>query len=1101
VAEFRIVITVDPGPAQAGSRQAERALAGVQAQAVRVQRHVDGIGSAFMRLRVPLSSIQAGIASGLAPGGVAAGVLGQQFNLAARSAASAAREIRGVGQSLAQAQAQAASFGSMLLRVLAVEVLRRSAAEVLRVADTYTLMQNRLRVVTSSQRELNDVTRQLFESSTQTRSSFQSTAELYSRLAINARDLGLSQAETVQFTQSLNQAIILSGATAQEASAGLIQFSQGLASGTLRGDELRSVLEQLPVVADTIADRLGVARGELRGLAEQGKLTSQEIVAAFRDAAPQIAERFAKTIPTIAQSVQVLNNKILEFVGSADTAVGGVRVLGAAVRFVGDHIAVFAVAAGVAVVAVLRLVVMTKAAGVAFKALGPALANPFVLAAVVAASFLAILHKITENTRIAKETLDGIADIQTDFGKFNGQLLETQKRLALLTSNFEKVKAAADFDESGRTAKTYRREIDRTTDALKALRKGADDAAKAAERVVREHKAIVELNKELDDEAKLLRLVGKELDVQTRLHKELNKLAEEGAVVSDTFIKEIEARIRNNLAMRQQQQLLGQVRSAQEELSTGVAAFTALVDTGTLTAEEYAAALRITFNADPIKSHVLAIKDELRVLETLIKSGKEAAAVEKLRIEARNKGLGADGLGEVAATLKIKAALEAVADVMGDLRGAQEEIARGEAALNMLMAEGTLQAGELERAMRKAFQADPIRSAIKSTQDEIEVLRVLIAHGKEAAEIEKLRIDARNKGLKSTDLDVGDAAFLAKQRSDLQAVAAATEQARTASVGFEQQLRAVVEAQAALTPESENLRRSLQEQEKALLANRFGYQQITTATTVYEEAQRQLTEQIALGTLSANQIATAQAGNRAQFLGTSQAARDMFGPLADYTQQLEELKILQSDPAVTGEMIERGWRAAQITLLESQQTIGAGFERFFLKAKAQAEDFAKVAESALGVFADAATSALVEVATTGTVEWKKLGNAVVQELIRIIAQLLIAQLLGFGATSAAGAGLAGAKQTGGTVQPGQRYLVGEGGPEVFTPGRTGSITPNASQGGGSSSPTPVTVQNIIVQDPNEIPRQITGARGQQAVMAVIQQNAGKVRAMVSGGGS
>lgn len=101
--------------------------------------------------------------------------------------------------------------------------------------------------------------------------------ELYARVARNADGLGASQAELLRVTEAVNQAIQVSGASSAEAAGGVIQFSQALASGELRGEELRSVLENMPRLAQAIIDgleQIGVGAnltiGDLRKLAEQG---------------------------------------------------------------------------------------------------------------------------------------------------------------------------------------------------------------------------------------------------------------------------------------------------------------------------------------------------------------------------------------------------------------------------------------------------------------------------------------------------------------------------------------------------------------------------------------------------------------------------------------------------------------------------------------------------------------------------------------------------------------------------------------------------------------------------------------------------------------
>lgn len=210
--------------------------------------------------------------------------------------------------------------------------------ELQQAADAYTNIQNRLKLVTDGTANLAAVTKELFAISNDTRMSFEATAELYARVALATKDLGLSQRDTLNFSKSLNQAVILSGASAAEASAGLIQLSQGLASGTLRGDELRSVLEQLPAVADVIAKGLGVTRGELRKMGEDGLITADIIIDAFKKAETQLDTDFAKTVTTIGQAFTLLRNKVIESIGDLDAATGSSQKLAFVIGKLGDVI-------------------------------------------------------------------------------------------------------------------------------------------------------------------------------------------------------------------------------------------------------------------------------------------------------------------------------------------------------------------------------------------------------------------------------------------------------------------------------------------------------------------------------------------------------------------------------------------------------------------------------------------------------------------------------------------------------------------------------------------------------------------------------------------
>ncbi len=258
-------------------------------------------------------------------------------------------------EELDPAARKAASGVDFLKKVLAGLGGALAIREVVQLLDTFTTLQNRLRSTGLEAENLTGVYQALLKVSNDTRSSVEGSVELYARLAVSSKELGVSQQDLIGFTKSLNQAIILSGASAQEAQAGIIQLSQGIASGTLRGDELRSVLEQLPAVADVIAKSMGKTRGELRKLGEEGKITAQEVLKAFANARQELDERFAKTVPTISQSFQVLRNRVVDLVGQYDKATGASTALSKAILFISENLdgiarAILAVVGGLALV-------------------------------------------------------------------------------------------------------------------------------------------------------------------------------------------------------------------------------------------------------------------------------------------------------------------------------------------------------------------------------------------------------------------------------------------------------------------------------------------------------------------------------------------------------------------------------------------------------------------------------------------------------------------------------------------------------------------------------------------------------------------------------
>lgn len=207
-----------------------------------------------------------------------------------------------------------------------------------RQLDTLTNYENRLRLTASSAANLEEVQSRLFQVARDSRTSFEAVADIYSRTALSVRELGISQAETLRFTESLSKATIISGASSREAHAALIQLGQGMASNTLRGDELRSVLEQLPFVADVISKHLGVTRGELRELGADGKISASTILDAFRKAEVEIDQLFSNTVPTISQALSVANSNWLQFLDGLDDATNGSAKLAQAIIVLSENI-------------------------------------------------------------------------------------------------------------------------------------------------------------------------------------------------------------------------------------------------------------------------------------------------------------------------------------------------------------------------------------------------------------------------------------------------------------------------------------------------------------------------------------------------------------------------------------------------------------------------------------------------------------------------------------------------------------------------------------------------------------------------------------------
>lgn len=202
-----------------------------------------------------------------------------------------------------------------------------SAGKLISYADSWTNLGNRLKLVTDGADEFRAAQTAVYNIAQNARAPLQATAELYQRIATNQDALGLSGQGVASIVDTISKTMAISGASTQAADAALVQLGQAFASGTLRGEELNSVMEQAPALAKAIADGLGIPIGELRTLGQAGQLTAQQVVGALQKMASGVDTQFSKMQATVGQSLTVLQNSIIAWVGHADEATGASKSL------------------------------------------------------------------------------------------------------------------------------------------------------------------------------------------------------------------------------------------------------------------------------------------------------------------------------------------------------------------------------------------------------------------------------------------------------------------------------------------------------------------------------------------------------------------------------------------------------------------------------------------------------------------------------------------------------------------------------------------------------------------------------------------------------
>ena len=194
-----------------------------------------------------------------------------------------------------------------------------SVQQVSSYADAWTELNNKVANSIRTGETQAEVMQRIFDISQSTQSSLNGTATLYSRLERGTRTYNTSVEDLARLTTIINQGFAVSGATAQEAENAIIQLSQGIASGVLRGEEFNSVSEQGSRLMVALADSLGVSIGQLRAMAAQGKLTTDVVVNGLLSQGDAIGKEFANTTVSISKGLQVAGNNVTKFFGENST--------------------------------------------------------------------------------------------------------------------------------------------------------------------------------------------------------------------------------------------------------------------------------------------------------------------------------------------------------------------------------------------------------------------------------------------------------------------------------------------------------------------------------------------------------------------------------------------------------------------------------------------------------------------------------------------------------------------------------------------------------------------------------------------------------------
>jgi tape measure domain-containing protein len=240
---------------------------------------------------------------------------------------SAEDKTRAAFDAAASNMAKLESAGSRLNGVLAAAGLGISTGAIIQMADDYANLQARLQLASRSSEEFAAANEAVQRIASASQAPLLETATLYTRIASSLKDTNVSQAEMVNTTEAVALSLRVSGASAQESASAMLQFSQAIAGGVLRGEEFNAVNESAPRLLTALASSLGVGVGQLREMAKEGKLTREVLIAGLAEQLPKLREEAEKMPKTLGAAFTELQNNMLLTIGSMNEMTGSGKTL------------------------------------------------------------------------------------------------------------------------------------------------------------------------------------------------------------------------------------------------------------------------------------------------------------------------------------------------------------------------------------------------------------------------------------------------------------------------------------------------------------------------------------------------------------------------------------------------------------------------------------------------------------------------------------------------------------------------------------------------------------------------------------------------------
>lgn len=386
-----------------------------------------------------------------------------------RKAAAASRETQ---RALAEVTNQINTAKASALGMAGAFAGAFATGHLISLADEWSSVNARLKQASQSSDDFTESQRALMDISQRTGTAFSDNASLFARSAASMREYGYSSQQVLDVTEAISTGLKLSGASTAEASSVITQFSQALAQGVLRGEEFNSVNENGDRVIRALAAGMGVARKDLKAMADQGLLTADKVVPALISQLGTMRGEFEAMPQTVSAATTKIENAFMAWVGGANEATGATATLVSVMNGVADNIDTVAAAAGV-----LASIGGARYLGGKLSDLGSETANlidarknEIALAAARAESATQSQRKAAADA-LAAERAYQLAQSELALAKnTNAEALATQnaiaKRQAMIAAN-------AALVQSNRAVATSQEALNKMTSAMNLVKAGA----------------------------------------------------------------------------------------------------------------------------------------------------------------------------------------------------------------------------------------------------------------------------------------------------------------------------------------------------------------------------------------------------------------------------------------------------------------------------------------------------------------------------------------------------------------------------------------------------------------------------------------------------